>query len=180
MCAYRTQPRRSGLQPLPLLAFAGFTLIELLVVIAIMAIAVASVGFLVRDGTADRIEREAVRLAALLESARARSQLSGVAARWQPSAQGFHWEGLPPAERADQELPRHWLHPDTAARIAAPTSALNNAITSPSTAPHTPLPAVILGPEPILPPQRITLYSRSEPAVQIDVDSDGLRPFDVR
>ncbi|MDO9165761.1 MAG: prepilin-type N-terminal cleavage/methylation domain-containing protein, partial [Rhodoferax sp.] len=52
---------------------AGFTLLELLVVVAIMAMASAGVGFAMRDSSQVQLDREAQRLAALLESARARS-----------------------------------------------------------------------------------------------------------
>lgn len=49
----------------------GFTLLELIVVIAIIAVATAGVSFAMRDSSAARLDREADRLAALLESARA-------------------------------------------------------------------------------------------------------------
>ncbi len=61
---------------------AGFTLIELLVVIAIIAIAMAGVGLAMRYSGQATLDREAERLAALLESARAQSRASGVAVRW--------------------------------------------------------------------------------------------------
>ena len=60
----------------------GFTLLELLVVVAIIAIATAGVSFALRDSEATQLEREAQRLAALLESARAQSRSSGVPVRW--------------------------------------------------------------------------------------------------
>ena len=49
----------------------GFTLLELLVVLSIMALATVGVGLAMRDGTQAQLERDAERLAALLESARA-------------------------------------------------------------------------------------------------------------
>ena len=51
----------------------GFTLLELLVVVAIIAMASAGVGFALRDTSQVALARDAERLAALLESARARS-----------------------------------------------------------------------------------------------------------
>ena len=59
----------------------GFTLLELLVVISIMAIATAGVGLALRDSGQTQLEREGERLAALLDSARARSRASGVPVR---------------------------------------------------------------------------------------------------
>ena len=55
----------------------GFTLIELLVVIAIIAIATAGVGLALRNTGQENLDREAERLSALLEAARAQSRASG-------------------------------------------------------------------------------------------------------
>ena len=60
----------------------GFTLLELLVVVAIIAIASAGVSFALRDSADTQLEREAQRLAALLESARAQSRTSGRPVQW--------------------------------------------------------------------------------------------------
>src|SRR4051812_46294434 len=60
----------------------GFTLIELLVVVAIIAIATAGVSFAIRDSASTLLERDAQRLASLLESARAQSRSTGVAVLW--------------------------------------------------------------------------------------------------
>ena len=54
---------------------AGFTVLELLIVVAIVAMASAGVTLSLRDGKEVQLEREAERLVALLEAARARSQL---------------------------------------------------------------------------------------------------------
>src|SRR3954466_4220446 len=90
----RTKPVRSR----------GFTLLELLVVVAIIAIAAAGVSFALRDSQATQLDREAQRLAALLESARAQSRSSGVPVRWYPVAGGFRFDGVPP-----NTLPEQWL-----------------------------------------------------------------------
>ena len=76
-------------------AQGGFTLLELLVVISIMALATAGVGLAMRDGGQTQLEREAARLAALLESARAQSRAGGIPVRWRALPGGFRFEGLP-------------------------------------------------------------------------------------
>jgi general secretion pathway protein H len=132
----------------------GFTLLELLVVVAIMAMATAGVSLSMRDSTQTQLEREAQRLVALLEAARAQSRASGVAVHWQADAQGFRFDGLNP-----QTLPRNWLSADTAVRGAD----------------H-----LLLGPEPIIERQSLVLYSVSQPTHALRLASDGLRPFAVQ
>ena len=139
-------------------ASLGFTLIELLVVIALIAIGTAAVSFSLRDSAATVLERDAERLAALLESARARSRASGMPVKWHPvasdpqqAAGGFVFEGLPP-----QSLPNQWLSPLT----QADTSAW-----------------VVLGPDPIIGPQSIRLHTKD---LQLWVRTDGLQPFKVK
>lgn len=148
---------------------SGFTLLELLVVLAIVAIGSAGVGFAMRDGTQSQLEREALRLSALLESARARSQLSGVPVRWQPLANGFRFEGLAPLADPQANLPNAWLDADTRASVetAAP----------PSRGAPAPL---LLGPDPIIAPQAVVLASRSQPSKTLRLATDGVRPFAVQ
>ena len=55
-------------------AAAGFTLIELLVLVALVALASAGVALALRDGAQERLEREGLRLATLLEGARAKAR----------------------------------------------------------------------------------------------------------
>lgn len=129
----------------------GFTLLELLVVVAIIAIATAGVSFAVRDSAGTQLEREAARLAALLESARAQSRTSGVAVRWHPTENGFRFDGLPP-----NALPGDWLHSTTS--VAQPT-------------------VLLLGPEPVIGPQSVVLVSSDLPDRSVRVATDGLRPF---
>jgi general secretion pathway protein H len=131
----------------------GFTLLELLVVVAIIAIASAGVGFALRDAQATQLDREAQRLAALLESARAQSRSSGVPVRWYPVAGGFHFDGVPP-----NALPEHWLSESTQVRGAA---------------------TLQLGPEPIIGRQAVVLESAAAPGRSLRVATDGLRPFTV-
>ncbi len=134
----------------------GFTLLELLVVVAIIAIATAGVSFALRDSSETQLEREAQRLAALFESARAQSRATGVPVRWRPTADGFLFEGLPP-----EALPSGWLSEGTVARLAQTT------------------PALLLGPEPIIGAQAVVLSRADQPARALRIGTDGLRPFIV-
>ena len=131
----------------------GFTLLELLVVVAIMAIATAGVSFALRDSQATQLEREAQRLAALLESARAQSRSSGIPVRWYATADGFRFDGVPP-----KALPDHWLSETTRARAPA---------------------ALQLGPEPIIGRQEVVLESSVAAGRSLRIATDGLRPFAV-
>jgi len=62
----------------------GFTLIELMIVVALVAVAAGVVSLALRDPAATRLETEAQRLSALLESARAESRVSGLTVLWLP------------------------------------------------------------------------------------------------
>ena len=135
------------------LAAAGFTLLELLVVVAIIAIASAGVSFALRDAAGAPLERDAQRLAALLESARARSRLSGQPVRWIADANGFRFDGLP-----RDALPERWLSDKT--RVVGRG-------------------LLVLGPEPVIGPQAIELASAERPGQTLRIATDGLRPFTV-
>ena len=67
----------------------GLTLLELLVVLAIIGFAMAGVSLSLRDSSQTQLEREAQRLVAVLEAARAQSRTSGVALIWQVTPKGF-------------------------------------------------------------------------------------------
>lgn len=174
---------------LPTRCQRGFTLLELMVVVAIIAIATAGVSLSLRDSAQTQVEREAVRLAALLESARAQSRTSGVAVVWQATAQGFRFEGMEP-----QTLPNTWLHAGTRALaqgpLQAPAQASNNGqangqVTGQSAEQITaqlagqPGAQLVLGPEPMLPRQGVTLFNQDQPNIAWRVQTDGLQPFQV-
>jgi general secretion pathway protein H len=137
----------------------GFTLIELLVVLAILAIGSSLVVVSMRDSAQSQLDEEAQRLAALLEAARAEARASGISVRWEPAGADasddadFRFPGVP----RSTALPSHWLRKGVTAEVVGAR-------------------AVILGPEPILPPQRI-LLSRDERRVMLA--SDGLGPFAI-
>lgn len=133
----------------------GFTLLELLVVISIMALATAGVTLVLRDPSETQLEREAERLAALLEGARARSRAAGVPASWEPVANGFRFKGL----GRDNPWPTQWLDVDTRAFVRAP---------------------LLLGPEPMIPPQSVVLSQATHPERRLQISTDGLRPFKVQ
>ena len=134
----------------------GFTLMELLVVVALIAVATAGVSLSLRDSTESALERDAERLAALLETGRAQSRAHGVAVVWQTQANGTHFEfaGLPPPG-----LPRAWLDSQTR---AAPGTHL------------------VLGPEPLIGPQAVAVSSAASGSKTLWVVTDGLRPFKVQ
>ena len=137
----------------------GFTLLELLVVMAIVAMASAGVGFSLRDTSQVQLDRDAQRLGALLETARARSRVSGLPVRWRPTRTGFRFDGLPATESGAPSLPHAWLDPDTAV-VGSPV--------------------LLLGPDPIIGPQQVVLVSRSQPAREVRLATDGVRPFSLQ
>ncbi len=140
--------RRAALQ-------GGFTLLELLVVISIMALATAGVSLAIRDSGEQQLEREAQRLATLLESARAQARTNGALVVWRPLPQGFRFEGLPP----NVKMPTQWLQTPVLVQ------------------PNTP---VVLGPEPLIPRQSITLSLPGSNSAPLRLATDGLRPFSIQ
>ncbi len=136
----------------------GFTMIELLIVVALIAIASGLVTFALRDPAATRLEQEAVRLTALLESARAEARASGLQVWWEPGGGGnperdFRFLGLP----TSSQLPSRWIAPGVAADVVGAR-------------------AVLLGPEPIIGAQRILLRLDDQ---RLTLATDGLGPFSV-
>ena len=140
----------------------GFTLLELLVVLAIAALATAGATLALRDSSATQLEREALRLAAMLESARAQSRTSGMPVVWRTLPQGFEFLGLRPREEDPDSLagPRSWLNPQTRAHIVRPANAAS----------------LMLGPEPLIAAQRVVLLLGER---QLSLATDGLAAFAV-
>ncbi|MFA7558729.1 MAG: prepilin-type N-terminal cleavage/methylation domain-containing protein [Hydrogenophaga sp.] len=141
-------------------AVRGFTLLELLIVVAIVALATTGVSFALRDGRAAALDREALRLVAMLESGRAQSRTTGVAVRWRPGDDGFAFEGVSERGVSTESLAGHrpWLDPQVRVRIVAPAGAG----------------ALVLGPEPLLPRQVVALRLGAR---ELRIGTDGIGPF---
>ncbi len=144
----------------------GFTLLELLVVMAIVAIASAGVVLTLRDSSASDLERDAQRLAAVLESGRAQSRMQGTPVVWRAVPGGFVLDGLNPPLP-----PQVWLSADTTVGsvLRPPTPGAPNTNTNSE--------RLTLGPEPILEAQAVVLAVRSKPTISLQLATDGLRPF---
>lgn len=159
------RPSNRGLALKRLRRSAGFTLLELLVVMAVIAVGVSLVVMTLPDGDAARLDEEGERLSTLLETARVESRTSGMPVWWMPPALGgvlvgpqgepqqFQFVGLPKA----LALPGRWLDPRVSAQVVGATS-------------------VVLGPEAILPAQRIVLSLGER---RLELATDGLGPFAV-
>ena len=132
---------------------AGFTLLELMVVVLIVAVASGMTVVSLRDRSQSKLEEEGARLSALLETARTQSRIVGTDVRWAPLTDGgFKFIGL-----GSSTLPSHWLDSDTTASVVG-------------------APQLRLGPEPLLPAQRVVLHLHDR---QIAVGTDGLSPFQI-
>jgi len=97
----------------------GFTLIELMVVMALVAISIATVTFAIPDPSNTRLEREAARLIALLESARTQARAGAMTVLWVPQPNGpeadYQFLGMPPALMP----PLKWLESEVRAEVVA-------------------------------------------------------------
>jgi general secretion pathway protein H len=134
----------------------GFTLLELLVVIAVIALGTSGVALAMRDSGQTSLEREALRLSALLDSARSQSRATGVAVTWEATLNTQNqpvmlWRGL----RSKEPLPTAWLDAQTQATVSRP---------------------LILGPDPVIAPQRVRLTIGAQSR---EVVTDGVGSFRV-
>jgi general secretion pathway protein H len=143
----------------------GFTLLELLVVLAIVGLATAGVSLSLPD--ARPLERDAQRLAALLEAARSQARARALPIEWRATAHGFEFTGAPatgtarPASNEDALAPRDWLTEGLQARIEHPAGAAT----------------LRLGPEPLIPAQTLVLSLGER---RLRLVSDGFQPFHVQ
>ena len=155
-------------------ASRGFTLLELLIVVSLIAIATGAATLALRDSNATALEREADRVLAVVEAARTQSRASGLQLVWLPSADGFRVLGE--GQRVDTSRNANAAAGGLTPWLAAGTTAANedaggNAQASQRAS------SLILGPEPIIPAQSITLRLGER---SITLATDGLRPFAVR
>ena len=138
----------------------GFTLLELLVVLAIIGLATAGVSLSLPE--AKPLERDAQRLAALLESARSHARASAAAVEWRATARGFEFTGASrPASGEEALAARDWLAEGVQARIERPAGART----------------LRLGPEALIPAQTLVLSLGGR---SLRLVSDGFLPFSVQ
>ena len=135
----------------------GFTLLELMVVVAMIAITTAVVSLAIPDPSATRLEREAARLIAQLESARTQARAGAMTVLWIPQPSGeaadYQFVGLPPALLPSLK----WMEPEVTAQVVGGKS-------------------IVLGPEPVIGPQQVVLSLVDR---QITIGTDGLSAFDI-
>jgi len=132
-----------------------------MIVVALIAVAAGVVSLALRDPSGTRLETEAQRLSALLESARAESRASGLAVHWVPAREGdeadFRFLRLSGKRSEAMPMPTHWLDPQIRAEVVG-------------------APALQLGPEPIIGAQRLVLRLGHQ---RLLLGTDGLGPFSV-
>ena len=139
----------------------GFTLIELMLVIALIAVAAGVVSLALRDPASVRLQTEAQRLSALLESARAESRASGLVVHWMPTdidgEVHFRFVQVSGGRSTALARPTRWLDAQVRAEVVGAAF-------------------VPLGPEPLIGAQRIVLRLGDQ---RLELTTDGLGPFAV-
>jgi len=135
----------------------GFTLLELMVVVAMIAITVSVVSFAIPDPSSTRLEREAARLVAILESARMQARSGALTVLWVPQSKGddndYQFIGLP----AVLMPPLQWQTREVRAEVIGGRS-------------------IVLGPEPVIGAQSLVLRLEDR---QLVIGTDGLGAFQV-
>jgi general secretion pathway protein H len=132
-----------------------------MIVVALIAVAAGVVSLALRDPASVRLETEAQRLSALLESARAESRGSGLAVHWVPARVDdqahFRFVRVSGAKSEPLDRPTRWLDPQVRAEVVNASS-------------------VQLGPEPLIGAQRIVLRLGDQ---RLQLATDGLAPFSI-
>lgn len=115
------------------------------------------------DGQHDQqLERDAQRLAALLESARSHARASAAPVEWRTSARGFEFIGANrPATGEEALAPRDWLSEGVQAFVERPVGAAT----------------LRLGPEPLIPAQTLRLNLDGR---ELRLVTDGFEPFRIQ
>lgn len=135
----------------------GFTLLELMVVVAIIAITAAVATLALPDPSTSRLERDAVRLTAFLESARAQARAAGLTVLWVPQPSGgetdYQFIGLPQPMMPSLQ----WMEREVRAEVVGARS-------------------IVLGPEPVIGAQSLIMRLGNQ---QLVVATDGLTPFAI-
>lgn len=142
----------------------GFTMVELLIVIAIIALGVGLVSMALPDSEASKLEEEGARLSSLLESARAESRVAGVPVRWVPRPSQGDGDRLPPPDVAQFQF----------VGLPSSTRMATRFLDSRTQAQVLGANHLVLGPEAILPSQRVVLQLGDR---RLELQSDGLGPF---
>ncbi len=142
-------------RPSPLRWPQGFTLLELMVVLAIVALLTGVITIQLRPHAPHQLGRESERLAVWLEAARHLARAEGRVLQVRFSAQGAELIGLTDPRTPQPSLP--WLYPGRTQVRSAQT--------------------VWLGPEAMLPAQRLELMMVDEPQWSGGVWTSGLGPW---
>ena len=185
-----TAPRAATRAPAH--ASRGFTLVELLVVLLVMALLTGLVAMALPQSGQENMEREAERLAALLNAAREQAAARGEPLAWAPGPAGYAFlqpspRGWIPLDDAPLTTRRwQWLSGEAAlaanyqprgiqATVQAGPVAVraSGGAAGLGAAPNW----LVFGTEPVSPPLQITL--RGDGRV-VTIASDGLAPFAVR
>ena len=132
-----------------------------MIVVALIAVSAGIISLALRDPTGTRLDTEAQRLSALLESARAESRASGLPVIWLPStiddSSQFRFARVLGTRLEPLDMPTRWLDAQVRAEVIGAR-------------------AVQLGPEPLIGAQRIVLRLADQ---QVVLATDGLAPFAV-
>jgi general secretion pathway protein H len=136
----------------------GFTLVELLVVLGIIALTISAVSLSIGDTRQQLLEKDVQQLQAQLEKARAIARTS---------EQTWYWQAVPGGYKISS----------TAAAASSPEVRINWRLPQTQILPSEPI--VILGPEPVIPPARLTLSLSDQPQIRISLQTDGASGFEV-